>query len=177
LHSHFLNTLTNIDPIEGKWFRCNNPLAFYSAKYDLTICSPPGFVTDFASVPRLPLVYLLTGNTGHWEALIHDTMYRFFYERIMADLIFYESGIVRSNMRENQHWLYQYGRYTRTTLMTGGVLLLGWTTHNPLQGCLDYRKKKTCGQKCETCNLYYPYWFLCKMNGYHPEILELHEAV
>ncbi len=33
---------------------------------------PEGFETDFASVPRLPLAYLLTGDTAHAAAVVHD---------------------------------------------------------------------------------------------------------
>jgi len=36
---------------------------------------PAGFVTDFASVPRLPLAYLLAGNTAHEAAVVHDYLY------------------------------------------------------------------------------------------------------
>lgn len=36
---------------------------------------PAGFVTDFASVPRLPLVYLLFGGIGDEEAVLHDWLY------------------------------------------------------------------------------------------------------
>ena len=37
---------------------------------------PGGFLTDFASVPRLPLVYLAYGNKAHLPALPHDYLYR-----------------------------------------------------------------------------------------------------
>ena len=36
---------------------------------------PAGFVTDFSSVPRLPLVYLLFGGIGDEEAVLHDWLY------------------------------------------------------------------------------------------------------
>ena len=36
---------------------------------------PPEYETNFASVPRLPLVYLLAGNTAHRSALVHDWLY------------------------------------------------------------------------------------------------------
>jgi len=36
---------------------------------------PEGFQTDLASVPRLPVVYLLTGATGNEAAVIHDFLY------------------------------------------------------------------------------------------------------
>lgn len=40
------------------------------------VVAPEGFWTDFASVPRLPVIYLLVGNTGHEAAVIHDYLYR-----------------------------------------------------------------------------------------------------
>jgi len=33
---------------------------------------PAGYVTDFASVPRLPLAYWWTGDTAHMSAVLHD---------------------------------------------------------------------------------------------------------
>ena len=33
---------------------------------------PAGFTTDFASVPRLPLTFMLFGNIGHRAAVVHD---------------------------------------------------------------------------------------------------------
>ncbi|MCC7310789.1 MAG: DUF1353 domain-containing protein [Sulfuritalea sp.] len=40
------------------------------------IRTQPGFMTDFASVPRLPLVYLAYGNKAHLPAIPHDQLYR-----------------------------------------------------------------------------------------------------
>lgn len=40
-----------------------------------TIEVPTGFETDFASVPRLPFVYLLFGGIGDEEAVLHDYLY------------------------------------------------------------------------------------------------------
>jgi Protein of unknown function (DUF1353) len=40
------------------------------------IRTPAGFLTDFASVPRLPLVYLAYGNKVHLPAIPHDDLYR-----------------------------------------------------------------------------------------------------
>ena len=37
---------------------------------------PAGFETDFASVPRIPIVYMLWGDRAHREAVLHDYLYR-----------------------------------------------------------------------------------------------------
>ena len=34
-----------------------------------------GYITDFASVPRLPFVYLAYANKAHLAALLHDWLY------------------------------------------------------------------------------------------------------
>lgn len=43
---------------------------------DVTITVPAGFYTDFASIPRLPLIYRRLGNRFQEEAVIHDYVYR-----------------------------------------------------------------------------------------------------
>ena len=37
---------------------------------------PVGFLTDFASVPRIPIVYRLYGDRAHRESTLHDYLYR-----------------------------------------------------------------------------------------------------
>lgn len=37
---------------------------------------PEGFQTDFASVPRIPFVYMAWGDRAHREAVLHDYLYR-----------------------------------------------------------------------------------------------------
>jgi len=39
------------------------------------IAIPTGFETDFASVPRIPLVFELCGDLGQAAALVHDYLY------------------------------------------------------------------------------------------------------
>lgn len=51
-----------------------SPLIFHSEKYgDLLV--PVGFRTNYASVPRLPLVFLLAGDKAHKPASLHDLCY------------------------------------------------------------------------------------------------------
>ncbi len=52
---------------------------------------PPGFVTDFASVPRIPLAFWLFGGIGDYGAVVHDWLYTTReYPRWLADRIFQE---------------------------------------------------------------------------------------
>ncbi len=58
----------------GRW-QLEMPLVYVS-KIVGVICVPAGFETDFASVPRFFFTYLLTGNTAHAPAVVHDYLYR-----------------------------------------------------------------------------------------------------
>ena len=40
------------------------------------IIVPAGFQTNFASVPRIPVAYMLFGDRAHREAVLHDYLYR-----------------------------------------------------------------------------------------------------
>lgn len=53
-----------------------------------TVVVPTGFETDFASVPRLPLAYLLAGDTAHRSAVLHDYLYATQVGKKYADKIF-----------------------------------------------------------------------------------------
>lgn len=56
---------------------------------------PAGFITDLASVPRLPFVYLLTGGMGHAAAVLHDWLYTTHeVPRDVADAIFREALVL-----------------------------------------------------------------------------------
>lgn len=67
-------------------------LIFVSRIADRVFTVPAGFVTDLASVPRLPFVYLLTGGLGHAAAVLHDWLYTTHeVPRDVADAIFREA--------------------------------------------------------------------------------------
>lgn len=50
----------------------DSPLIYYSAHLGTTLHVPAGFQTDFASVPRVPLIYSVYGDRAHRESVIHD---------------------------------------------------------------------------------------------------------
>jgi hypothetical protein len=57
-----------------------------------TITVPTGFITDFASVPRVPLAFWLTGDTAHDAAVIHDYLYSTgMFKREIADAVLLEA--------------------------------------------------------------------------------------
>jgi hypothetical protein len=51
------------------------PLLYQSDKYGLVEVKA-GFETDYASVPRLPIIYSLYGDRAHKSAVLHDYAYR-----------------------------------------------------------------------------------------------------
>jgi len=67
-------------------------LVYRSRIYKGIITVPEGFVTDFASVPRVPLVYFAFGNRAHHESVIHDYIYQtHLTSKAKADRIFLEA--------------------------------------------------------------------------------------
>lgn len=92
--SGFLTKLRVEEIAPGTW-RLLDELAYASAS-GLLVEVPAGFETDFASVPRLPLAYLLAGGIGDRAAVIHDYFYRttpHTVTRAEADAIFHEALI------------------------------------------------------------------------------------
>lgn len=70
----FLNKL-QVEEVGQGWFRLLAPLAFSSVICREIIYVPAGFKTDFASVPRIPMIYAAVGGVGDAAAVIHDYLY------------------------------------------------------------------------------------------------------
>lgn len=69
-----------------------HPLVYESAFLQRVIHVPEGFSTDFASVPRLPVLYAAMGNIAHAPAVVHDYLYSSReVSRREADEVFYEA--------------------------------------------------------------------------------------
>lgn len=58
-------------------FKLVAPLIYNSNTIEDLIEVPTDFVTDFATVPRLPVVYMLLGNLGNSAAALHDFLYTY----------------------------------------------------------------------------------------------------
>lgn len=75
----------------GTW-QLLHPLAYKSDLAKTIFVAPVGFVTDFASVPRIPVAFFLAGSTAHRAAVIHDLLYtNHEVDRSMADTVFREA--------------------------------------------------------------------------------------
>ena len=83
---------------ESFWI-LNQPLIYFSVHLNSIICVPAGFETDFASVPRIPIVHACWGDRAHHESVIHDYLYRIdsnpVVERKDADKVFLEAMKIR----------------------------------------------------------------------------------
>jgi hypothetical protein len=81
-------TKLNVEEISDTAWMVMSPLVI-ETDYGQTISVPAGFITDFASVPRLPMVYTLFGDTAHEAAVVHDYLYSVeAFPRASADSIF-----------------------------------------------------------------------------------------
>lgn len=78
---------------ENPFWVLTEDLSYRSAFLGETIVVPKGFVTDFASVPRLPIVFWLTGDCAHDAAVVHDYLYQTHLSetRARADRTFLEA--------------------------------------------------------------------------------------
>jgi len=118
--AEFITALDAVCIEDGTW-RLAQPLVYES---DLIgpVTVPAGFETDFASVPRVPVAYMLFGDRAHHEAVIHDYLYRLdsnpVVEREVADKVFMEAMEVRG-----KGWFVRNAMYL-------GVRIGGWTAYH-----------------------------------------------
>lgn len=88
----FLTTLRVEWGEDEKNARLLAPFGYYSAILGQEVWVEEGFETDFASVPRLPFIFLVLGNLGKRAAVIHDKLYRESgVSRAKADAVFSEA--------------------------------------------------------------------------------------
>jgi hypothetical protein len=85
------------------------PLVFESERFG-RIEVPTLFRTNYASVPRLPMVFLLAGDKAHKEATLHDAIYTFHWlTREEADDLFLEALLLNPLIGENLAWMMHKG--------------------------------------------------------------------
>jgi hypothetical protein len=93
--SKFLTSLVMenaTDQDDGKW-RLTQPLIYDSDVAKQVIVVPTGFVTDLASVPRVPIAFMLFGDRASEAAVIHDFLYgSHLVAREVADAVFKEAS-------------------------------------------------------------------------------------
>jgi hypothetical protein len=113
----FLTTLALKDADnkdDGRWI-VSRPLRYVSDVAERKIVVPKGFRTDLASVPRLPIIFLLCGDTSSEAAVVHDYLYSTQQvRRRMADAVLLEA----SRITGVPAW--------RRYMIWAGVRLFGW---------------------------------------------------
>lgn len=115
--SRFLTPL--VAEKDGKVWTVMQPLIYSSDVACKVFIVQEGFVTDFASVPRIPLAFLLTGDSAHEAAVIHDYIYKTAAtDRKTADAVFREAAIASGEPA----W--------KAALMWAGVRAGGWVAWN-----------------------------------------------
>lgn len=112
-----------LTPLRGEWlddqrYQLTEDLVYQSDVAKQTFTIPAGFVTDFASVPRLPVIYLLFGGRAHHESVPHDFLYQTHKTgKVMADRVFLEAMDCRGK-----------GIPVRWGMFTG-VFAFGWLSY------------------------------------------------
>lgn len=82
------------DQDDGKWILVQS-VVYESNVAVRVITVPAGFQTDLASVPRIPLVYDLCGDTASLAAIVHDYLYStHLVDRATADAVLREASAV-----------------------------------------------------------------------------------
>ena len=67
-------------------------LATSSLQYADLLTIPTGFMTDLASVPRVPVAWLLAGGVANGPAVVHDYLYAMKWPtKALADAVFLEA--------------------------------------------------------------------------------------
>jgi hypothetical protein len=73
--SKFLSELCLKDNGDDHTWTLLSDLVYQSDLLDCTVTIPKGFITDLASVPRVPFIWESWGNRAHYEAVVHDYLY------------------------------------------------------------------------------------------------------
>ena len=108
-----------VEQIDDYRWRLLENFPYHSELLGRWFTVPKGFVTDFASVPRVPVAYWLTGGIAHISAVVHDYLYStHLTTRSEADQVFLEAAAA-SNIPA---W--------RRNLMYWGIRAGGWQRWN-----------------------------------------------
>jgi hypothetical protein len=80
------------------------------------ITIPAGFVTDLASVPRLPGAYMLFGGRARRSAIVHDFLYETQAGKDFADDVFHAAM-----KAEGMNWFTRSAMFTAVHLFGGPI--------------------------------------------------------
>lgn len=90
--SKFLDPLEVIEVDDSVFSVADHPFRYQSDVANQVFTVPVGFYTDFASVPRLGMIYALLGDCAHEPAVVHDWLYySAITDKAMADKVLLEA--------------------------------------------------------------------------------------
>ncbi len=96
------------DEYDDNLWRLQRNLNYYSGVLGKAVIVPAGFVTDFASVPRIPIAYDLCGSKANKASVVHDYLYAKgnICTREQADAVFKEAMAITGvpTWRRNLMW-------------------------------------------------------------------------
>jgi hypothetical protein len=104
----FLSPL-ELEVLDDERFRLVVPLVYRSRVLGDTLVIPEGFLTDLASVPRLPLVFWWYGGRARKASVPHDFLYqRHLVGKATADQVFLEAMALIDDLPAPIRWtMYQ----------------------------------------------------------------------
>lgn len=88
----------------------------------LTLRIPKGFITDLASIPKLPIIFMMFEGKARRSAIVHDYLYELQYPKKWCDDVFYAAMDNEVSDRD------QYAMWLAVHL--GGQS--AWANHIPL---------------------------------------------
>lgn len=107
MKSKFKTTLSGTWLDDDKSYRLDSDLIYYSELLDYEVIMPKGSITDFASVPRVPIIYWFFGGRAHHESAIHDYLYSTGkVNKVLADKVFLEAMECRKKNRFIRYPMY-----------------------------------------------------------------------
>ena len=87
-----VQSLLKVEELDDTHWKLLAEFVYDSDVAHARIVVPAGFITDFASVPRVPVAFWLTGDTAHMAAVVHDYLYTTaIFPKTIADSVFYEA--------------------------------------------------------------------------------------
>ena len=136
LDAKFLTPLRVEQERPGRWRVLTPPLQYQSAILGTRIDVPCGYLTDFASVPRWPLLYWWFGNRATAPAAIHDFLTQVHItDRATADAIFYEA----MEVAKDPAWAWQ-----RKVMWAGVRVGGGWAWETGPERFFAFRNHLVC---------------------------------
>lgn len=95
--SSFTNKLI-VEPLDNGKYKIIKQFTYHVGQYpsDLKIVVPEGFVTDFASIPRILHIFFPPHGKYTKAAIIHDFLYDTGSDKALSDKIFKEAMLVLS---------------------------------------------------------------------------------